>query len=56
MRATLLAGPFHRDGWIYEEKVDGWRIVADKDGCYPATIESPTDETPAPPPMVGSRE
>ena len=17
-------GPFHRDGWVYEEKVDGW--------------------------------
>ncbi len=32
MLATLLAGPFHRDGWIYEEKVDGWRIVAYKDG------------------------
>jgi bifunctional non-homologous end joining protein LigD len=24
--------PFHRDGWIYEEKVDGWRILAYKDG------------------------
>jgi ATP-dependent DNA ligase len=23
--------PFHRDGWVYEEKVDGWRIVAYKD-------------------------
>jgi len=23
--------PFHRDGWIYEEKVDGWRIIAYKD-------------------------
>ena len=26
--------PFHRDGWIYEEKVDGWRIVAYKDGAH----------------------
>jgi hypothetical protein len=23
--------PFHRDGWVYEEKVDGWRILAHKD-------------------------
>jgi hypothetical protein len=21
--------PFHRDGWIYEEKVDGWRSFVD---------------------------
>ena len=27
-----LVKPFHRPGWVYEEKVDGWRIVADKDG------------------------
>jgi ATP-dependent DNA ligase len=24
--------PFHRDGWVYEEKVDGWRILAYKGG------------------------
>ena len=24
--------PFHRPGWIYEEKVDGWRILAYEDG------------------------
>jgi ATP-dependent DNA ligase len=29
---TLVRQPFHRDGWIYEEKVDGWRIVAYKEG------------------------
>jgi len=32
MAATLVREPFHRDGWIYEEKGDGWRILADKDG------------------------
>jgi hypothetical protein len=32
MAPTLVREPFHRDGWIYEEKVDGWRIVAYKDG------------------------
>jgi len=30
--ATLVAKPFHHDGWIYEEKYDGWRVVAYKDG------------------------
>jgi len=29
---TLVRNPFHRDGWVYEEKVDGWRILAYKDG------------------------
>jgi len=32
MLATLIAEPFQRTGWIYEEKVDGWRILAYKDG------------------------
>ena len=26
------APPFHRKGWIYEEKYDGWRIMAYKRG------------------------
>jgi ATP-dependent DNA ligase len=30
MHATQIAKPFHRPGWIYEEKVDGWRMVAIK--------------------------
>jgi hypothetical protein len=29
---TLVRERFHRDGWVYEEKVDGWRIIAYKDG------------------------
>jgi ATP dependent DNA ligase domain len=32
MAPTRVRDPFHRDGWVYEEKVDGWRIVAYKDG------------------------
>ena len=32
MAPTLVRPPFHRDGWVYEEKVDGWRILAYKDG------------------------
>jgi len=27
-----LVAPFHRPGWVYEEKVDGWRMVAYKTG------------------------
>lgn len=32
MLATLLREPFHRAGWVYEEKYDGYRIIAYKDG------------------------
>ena len=28
MHPALVPKPFHRPGWIYEEKVDGWRLVA----------------------------
>jgi len=31
MIATLVSKPFHRDGWIYEEKVDGYRMLGYKD-------------------------
>ena len=31
MHPTLIREPFHRPGWTYEEKADGWRIVAYKD-------------------------
>jgi hypothetical protein len=27
MHPTLVREPFHRDGWAYEEKYDGWQIV-----------------------------
>jgi ATP-dependent DNA ligase len=32
MASMLAREPFHRDGWVYEEKVDGWRMLACKDG------------------------
>jgi bifunctional non-homologous end joining protein LigD len=32
MLATLVHAPFHREGWVYEEKYDGYRIVAYKEG------------------------
>ena len=30
MLATPVRQPFHRDGWVYEEKVDGFRMLAVK--------------------------
>ncbi|MFI5376386.1 MAG: RNA ligase family protein [Candidatus Rokuibacteriota bacterium] len=32
MQATQVSTPFHRPGWVYEEKVDGYRVVANKTG------------------------
>ena len=32
MLATLVAAPFHKSGWVYEEKYDGDRILAYKEG------------------------
>ncbi len=29
-----LVRPFHRDGWAFEEKIDGWRMVAYKRGRH----------------------
>jgi bifunctional non-homologous end joining protein LigD len=33
MLATLVAQPFHTPGWIFEEKYDGYRILAYKEGA-----------------------
>jgi ATP-dependent DNA ligase len=33
MQPTLVHRPFHREGLVYEEKVDGYRMVAHKDGA-----------------------
>jgi len=33
MLATLVDAPFHQAGWVYEEKYDGIRILAAKDGA-----------------------
>lgn len=32
MLATLVDAPFHKPGWVYEEKYDGYRILAYKEG------------------------
>ena len=34
MLATLVAKPFDRPGWDYEEKYDGYRILAYKEGAH----------------------
>jgi len=33
MLATLVSRPFHKPGWVYEEKYDGFRILAYKEGA-----------------------
>jgi len=33
MLATLVPEPFHKSGWVYEEKYDGDRILAYKEGA-----------------------
>jgi bifunctional non-homologous end joining protein LigD len=33
MLASLVSAPFHRAGWVYEEKYDGYRILAYKEGA-----------------------
>jgi len=38
MLATLVRKPFHQPGWIYEEKYDGYRIVAYKEGDRVALV------------------
>ena len=32
MQPTLVAQPFHHKGWVYEEKVDGYRLAVHKNG------------------------
>jgi bifunctional non-homologous end joining protein LigD len=41
MQPTLLARPFHRDGWIFGEKIDGWRMLAFKDGDNVRLVSRP---------------
>lgn len=33
MAATQVSRPFHHAGWVYEEKVDGWRVLVYKDAA-----------------------
>ena len=38
MLATLVDKPFHLPGWIHEEKYDGIRILAYKEGTHVSLI------------------
>ena len=33
MAPTQVREPFHREGWVFEEKCDGWRMLAYKDSA-----------------------
>ena len=41
MHPRLGREPIHREGWVYEEKIGGWRMLAYKDGRK-VRLESPT--------------
>jgi ATP-dependent DNA ligase len=43
----MLGKPFHRPGWIYEEKYDGWRMMAFKDGPRVRLISRQGVDTPS---------
>src|SRR5262249_20303120 len=38
MHPTLVSTPFHREGWIYEEKYDGWRNIVHKRGAQASLV------------------
>jgi ATP-dependent DNA ligase len=38
MHPTLISRPFHREGWVYEEKYDGRRILARLMGRSPSSV------------------
>jgi len=43
MPATLVAKPLDRAGWVYEEKYDGYRVLAYKTGSQ-VTLASRNDK------------
>jgi bifunctional non-homologous end joining protein LigD len=47
MLATLIQRPFHKSGWVYEEKYDGFRILAYKEGTRVSLLSrNGNDRTP----------
>jgi len=46
MHPTEISRPIHHAGWVYEEKVDGWRMVATKaDGAVRLVSRNGLDHT-----------
>ena len=55
MQPTLVATSFHRSGWVYEEKYDGWRMLAYKHGHHVRLVSrSGRDHTRRLPDLVGA--
>ena len=53
MHPTEISRPIHHAGWVYEEKVDGWRMVALKaDGTVRFVSRSGLDHTKRFPELV----
>jgi ATP-dependent DNA ligase len=55
MAPTLVREPFQRAGWIYEEKVDGWRMLAYKDGHRVQLVSRTPSTTPGASPTSRGR-
>jgi len=46
MQPALVSRPFRRPGWVYEEKYDGWRLLAYKRGqCVQLVSRAGRDHT-----------
>src|ERR1700730_7356123 len=54
MLATLVAAPFHRPGWVYEEKYDGDRILAYKEGGAVRRVARNAEDHPARLPKIAA--
>jgi bifunctional non-homologous end joining protein LigD len=55
MHATQVPRPFHTKGWVYEEKYDGWRMVAYKvAGSVKLTSRNGRDHTSRIPGIVAA--
>ncbi len=56
IQPTLVAKPFHRPDWVYEQKYDGWRMVAYKYGNAIRLVSRVgTDHTKRFPEIAGPR-